>query len=200
MATHVPHESMNLDKDEPISSAKGSTAMSFCGICKQPLNTGSVASRDCGGDCLKCMAECGDPDCIAALLNSLSKREHEVYLKLVKGDRIKSIAIDLGLSIKTVSTYKTRILEKLELSAHMSIERFAANIAQPVAPTKGVPIHSPQLQVYVVLGIVRYEFTKLEGIFLSSEAAETYSKTLPKGQYDDIEIEVHDVHGAKGWV
>jgi len=37
----------------------------FCRICKRPFDD-SVHS-DCGGDCLTCMAEAGDPDCVAAL-------------------------------------------------------------------------------------------------------------------------------------
>ena len=36
-----------------------------CATCKQPFDDAS--HQDCGGDCLPCMAECGDPDCISAL-------------------------------------------------------------------------------------------------------------------------------------
>lgn len=39
--------------------------MSNCNICKVELDqSNKPETRDCGGDCLKCMAECGDPDCI----------------------------------------------------------------------------------------------------------------------------------------
>ena len=39
-----------------------------CGICKRPLNQpGDPTTEDCGGDCLRCMAEAGDPDCTAGL-------------------------------------------------------------------------------------------------------------------------------------
>lgn len=41
-----------------------------CLICKRVLNDPAdpIASRDCGGDCLRCMAEIGgDPDCIKEL-------------------------------------------------------------------------------------------------------------------------------------
>lgn len=35
-----------------------------CVICKRKLNQrGKPDTRDCGGDCLRCMAESGDPDC-----------------------------------------------------------------------------------------------------------------------------------------
>jgi hypothetical protein len=33
--------------------------INYCGICKRELNA-SPARRDCGGDCLACMAVCGD--------------------------------------------------------------------------------------------------------------------------------------------
>jgi hypothetical protein len=42
----------------------------WCRICGCLLNDPNepVASQDCGGDCLQCMAVIGeDPDCIAAL-------------------------------------------------------------------------------------------------------------------------------------
>jgi hypothetical protein len=39
-----------------------------CLTCGVVLNQpGKPETEDCGGDCLKCMAEAGDPDCIEAL-------------------------------------------------------------------------------------------------------------------------------------
>lgn len=36
-----------------------------CTICKRELNTpGDPTTIDCGGDCLKCMAEAGDPEAV----------------------------------------------------------------------------------------------------------------------------------------
>ena len=43
----------------------------------------------------------------------LSRRELEIFKRLVDGQSLKSIADDLGLSIKTVSTYKTRLNAKM---------------------------------------------------------------------------------------
>lgn len=40
----------------------------LCGICETELNK-DKASVSCGGDCLKCMAEFGDPDAILAMKN-----------------------------------------------------------------------------------------------------------------------------------
>jgi len=49
-------------------------------------------------------------------IESLSKREFEVYSLLSAGMISKEIAEKLELSQKTISTYRTRILEKLSLS------------------------------------------------------------------------------------
>lgn len=44
---------------------------------------------------------------------SLSPREREILCALASGHSPKAIAIDLGLSIKTVSTYKKRLFDKM---------------------------------------------------------------------------------------
>ena len=45
----------------------------------------------------------------------LSKREFEVLTMIAKGMNYKDISTELSLSPKTVSTYRTRVLEKLSL-------------------------------------------------------------------------------------
>ncbi len=47
------------------------------------------------------------------LLENLSKRELEVFSLLIRGSSMKEIAYDLHISIKSVSTYKSRLMEKL---------------------------------------------------------------------------------------
>lgn len=44
---------------------------------------------------------------------SLSPREREILLAIASGHSLKAIAMDLGLSIKTVSTYKKRLFDKM---------------------------------------------------------------------------------------
>lgn len=51
----------------------------------------------------------------APLHKNLSDREYEIMLLLAKGKKPSAIAKELSLSIKTVSTYKSRILNKLHL-------------------------------------------------------------------------------------
>jgi len=58
-------------------------------------------------------------------IESLSKRESEVYFLLSSGHTSKMIAEKLELSPKTVSTYRKRILEKLSLSNTSQLIHFA---------------------------------------------------------------------------
>jgi len=56
---------------------------------------------------------------------SLSNRELEVLKLLAKGESLIGIAEALHLSPKTVTTYRTRILEKMELSSNAELARYA---------------------------------------------------------------------------
>lgn len=46
---------------------------------------------------------------------SLSDREYQVLLMIGSGKTVSEIAYEIGLSVKTASTYRTRILEKMSL-------------------------------------------------------------------------------------
>ena len=56
---------------------------------------------------------------------ALANREYQVLLMLAGGQTIKKIASELSLSVKTVSTYRTRILQKLRLKTTADIIRYA---------------------------------------------------------------------------
>ncbi|MGK8206128.1 response regulator [Burkholderia cenocepacia] len=55
----------------------------------------------------------------------LSEREFDVFRRLAAGDSISVIAQSLGVSGKTVSTYKTRILEKMQMTNETALVRYA---------------------------------------------------------------------------
>lgn len=59
-----------------------------------------------------------------ANLDALSDRELEIMQRIVAGERLVDIAQSLHLSIKTVSTHKTHILEKLQLDNTASLIRY----------------------------------------------------------------------------
>ena len=54
----------------------------------------------------------------------LKGRTLDVLIRLGQGDTVKAIAADMQLSIKTVSTYRTRILERLHLKSNTDIVRY----------------------------------------------------------------------------
>lgn len=56
----------------------------------------------------------------------LSERELQVMCLLASGNSLKDIANELSISVKTVSTYRTRILEKMNLKSNVEIALYAA--------------------------------------------------------------------------
>jgi two-component system invasion response regulator UvrY len=54
----------------------------------------------------------------------LSTREIEILLMIGEGKTVGEIARELNLSVKTVSTYRTRILEKMNLRNNAEIMRY----------------------------------------------------------------------------
>ena len=55
----------------------------------------------------------------------LSDREYQVLRMLASGKSAKEIGFDLNLSVKTISTYRTRVLQKLTLKTNADIIRYA---------------------------------------------------------------------------
>ncbi|MDH5626041.1 MAG: response regulator transcription factor [Nitrospira sp.] len=65
----------------------------------------------------------GEP--AAAPHEALSDREHLVLCEIARGKPVSQIADDLALSVKTVSTYRARLLEKLQLANNAALMRYA---------------------------------------------------------------------------
>ena len=55
----------------------------------------------------------------------LSAREFQIFCKLAAGTSVGDIAKELSLSVKTVSTYRTRILEKMNFKSNADITGYA---------------------------------------------------------------------------
>jgi len=53
-----------------------------------------------------------------AVHTELSDREFQVFLHLAKGESVSEIAAKLSLSVKTISTYRTRVMEKMKLHSN----------------------------------------------------------------------------------
>ena len=55
----------------------------------------------------------------------LSDREFNVFKMIASGNTVKEVAANLCLSVKTVSTYKARIYEKMKLESRVDITSYA---------------------------------------------------------------------------
>ncbi len=60
-----------------------------------------------------------------ASLEDLSDREYQIFQMIVTGKGSTQIANELNLSVKTVSTHRTRLLQKLSLATTADLVRFA---------------------------------------------------------------------------
>ena len=58
---------------------------------------------------------------------NLSDREYEVFLALGEGISLSELGEKLNLSVKTVSTYKSRVLEKLNANSNSDIVKYIIN-------------------------------------------------------------------------
>lgn len=58
-------------------------------------------------------------------LEKLSAREREVFHLIVEGKTTKEVAAHLGVSHKTVETYRTRFNRKLDIHSVIQLSRFA---------------------------------------------------------------------------
>jgi two-component system, NarL family, invasion response regulator UvrY len=56
---------------------------------------------------------------------NLSDREYQVLCMIASGKMIKEIADELALSVKTVSTYRSRILDKMGLKSNAALTHYA---------------------------------------------------------------------------
>ncbi|HEY2818089.1 MAG TPA: response regulator transcription factor [Casimicrobiaceae bacterium] len=55
----------------------------------------------------------------------LSQREFQIFCKLAGGSPVSKISEELNLSVKTVSTYRARILEKMMMKSNAEITHYA---------------------------------------------------------------------------
>jgi len=60
-----------------------------------------------------------------ALHESLSDRELQVFLRLARGESVSSIAGQLHLSVKTISTYRSRVTDKLNVASNAELATYA---------------------------------------------------------------------------
>jgi two-component system, NarL family, invasion response regulator UvrY len=55
----------------------------------------------------------------------LSNREFEIFKMLASGKTVSEVALELSLSVKTVSTHRTRLLKKMEMRTNAELTHYA---------------------------------------------------------------------------
>jgi DNA-binding NarL/FixJ family response regulator len=73
----------------------------------------------------RCLMERVREKPVDRLHETLSNREFQVLRMLAMGCSLKEIAADLSLSANTVSTYRTRVLDKLKVKSNAELTRYA---------------------------------------------------------------------------
>jgi two-component system, NarL family, invasion response regulator UvrY len=71
------------------------------------------------------LANALDSDTDRAPHESLSDREFQVMCKIASGKTVSQIAAEITLSVKTVSTYRARVLEKMNMRNNAELTRYA---------------------------------------------------------------------------
>jgi two-component system, NarL family, invasion response regulator UvrY len=61
----------------------------------------------------------------SVLHEALSDRELQVFLRLARGESVSDIAGQLHLSVKTISTYRSRVTEKLNVASNAELATYA---------------------------------------------------------------------------
>ena len=100
---------------------KGGTAAAL----RSAVQTVLVGKRYISAALAEQLQSDSDDDWKKALHERLSARELEVFQRLASGASVSSISRELSLSIKTVSTYRTRLLRKLGFSSNAEIISYA---------------------------------------------------------------------------
>src|SRR5262249_8130525 len=57
--------------------------------------------------------------------DALTSREREILILVAYGHTNKEIASTLGITVKTVETHKTNVMQKLEITSRAELVRFA---------------------------------------------------------------------------
>lgn len=100
---------------------KDSAAAQLLGAIRKVAGGGVHISETAAAQLLAASARTGDASPHAAL----SDREFEVFRQLVAGRSLSEIAAALHVSVKTISTHKTRILEKMAMASTAELVRYA---------------------------------------------------------------------------
>jgi two-component system invasion response regulator UvrY len=66
-----------------------------------------------------------DLDSDKPIHTQLSEREFQIFRKIAAGSTVSEIARELSLSVKTISTYRSRVLDKMKLRSNADLTTYA---------------------------------------------------------------------------
>ena len=91
----------------------------------------------------------------ARLHESLSQREFQIFGKLAAGLSVSAIAESLNLSVKTISTYRTRLLDKMGMKSNADLIAYAIHNGLIDWAGAAEPRGAPRLQAALLSRIWR---------------------------------------------
>lgn len=90
----------------------------------EAINRVTCGKRYMSGDIAEQLAERAAARNGALPHERLSDREHEVFRQLIRGRTVTEIAHALSLSVKTVSTHRTHVLQKMRMRSTADLIRY----------------------------------------------------------------------------
>ncbi len=136
-ALHVAYPHMHIvvlsmhDEPEVVFAVLSAGAKGYVskdsppGVLVDAINQVSHGHRYVAPKLIERLFLLGKPGTHQAWHADLTPREYEVLKRVVAGESVKFIAIELNLSIKTVSTHKVRLMEKLGVANNADLIRLA---------------------------------------------------------------------------
>ena len=95
-------------------------------------------------------------DTTKPLYETLSNREFQVMCLIASGKTVKEIGEELYLSVKTVSTYRTRILEKMKIRNNAELTCYAVkNKLVDLVSSEQYGVCSRQSVDYLISGYIK---------------------------------------------
>ena len=88
------------------------------------LRTVRKGRKYISGEVAELLAETPDAS-TTPLHGTLSQREFQIFCKLSAGQSVSEVAAELFLSVKTISTYRTRVLEKMGMHSNADLTYYA---------------------------------------------------------------------------
>ncbi len=102
--------------------AKNSAPEELITAVKKVLQGGKYLSPDLSD---RLLHEYIDPKAVRRPSEQLSQREYQILSALAAGKTLTAIAAEMSLSVKTVSTYRARVMKKLKLANNAQLIRYA---------------------------------------------------------------------------